>query len=540
MNIAASFWAQLRLYVACSILKRVVEVTKLDQSYTDEIRTASLEELWALFDLDQEIDADINRECRKYSRGFLDQLANDRKYAYPRFILTAGSYAWAGSFPPHSTHKSGDAFDISMGPRLPNWPSLRAKEFLLVAYPILLAADKMKLSEMKAAKIKGGEFKGVDDFLEIHQSPKDWCYEKTAASKKELNKFVYKRIDELIGQNPRTKDGQQAFEEAIERLKGFPNFTAKKEAELAHVGHLCLMIAKPRQLIYASPVIHIRAMRALYYALNGVDEREGGNQRMFAQIAKEITAPSSRGGIRSYVFEPTAHHHHWHIDYSNEQVGQESKLWLRLMVDLRPFLDYLIGLRNGGYLRSVPSCDNEDDPLQSQEPLAQQSDFCPVLSFCNQYVEEFNELYGNSPQGELQSNELVDEMFHWFIMTGPGYIGEWLTPTVPEKEFDKDISQRLLDKAHLDDVLDRILRAKGQEWLEESGKKLQEQIPEKYALRKEILAEIIRDWGMLGKSDKGPQDLRNLIYELYSRDEFVEIYGRIEEEEVFELELQED
>jgi hypothetical protein len=124
--------------------------------------------------------------------------------------------------------------------------------------------------------------------------------------------------------------------------------TKLSDWQRVHAAHIAIMLSAPRRIIYASPLIHLRSMRAIRQGLQA-------NAKV-SQLAAELVK-----GIY-FAFLPQDHYHHWHVDYlpttgcrqprskcgqawpQQQRVTRLTRffpLWLALEIDLEPLLRYL-------------------------------------------------------------------------------------------------------------------------------------------------------------------------------------------------------
>ena len=234
--------------------------------------------------LDKDIDARIKENDKKHRR----KLKN--------FSIGAGSYIWGGKKPPHYTHRHGINFDFSFGPNIQPWPDTS----LTAAIRKLKRVRKLKLDQEMSGKelIEGivNSNRKTYGFLKKNLSVVMVCYtSKQAKAPNQHRKIVFKRIvqdninvgfnevkrycTKTIKEEPfNSSDEDIAYQNSEMMLTGTPHFLSCKinseqvskedlsephDWRRTHIAHLVLMLVAPRTIIFASPIVHLRAMRSI-------------------------------------------------------------------------------------------------------------------------------------------------------------------------------------------------------------------------------------------------------------------------------------
>lgn len=258
----ARLTVQAQIYIAFQLLKKGLKVLELDKDIDRRIKDG---------------DTKHHRTLKNYSIG-------------------AGSYIWGGKKPPHYTHRHGINFDFSFGPDIQPWPDTK----LTAAIRKLKLIKKLKLDQEMSGKELIGRI--VDSnpqkygFLKKNLSVVMLCYTNKQAEKPNLRrKVVFKRIIQdninrefnkikeyctrtINGDSFNSLDEEIAYQHSEEMLSGTPHFLSLKvkskelskkditephDWQRTHLAHLALMLVAPRTIIFASPIIHLRAMRSI-------------------------------------------------------------------------------------------------------------------------------------------------------------------------------------------------------------------------------------------------------------------------------------
>ncbi len=248
----ARLTAQAQIYIAFQLLKKGLKVLELDKDIDRRIKNG---------------DTKHRRTLKNYNIG-------------------AGSYIWGGKKPPHYTHRHGINFDLNFGPNIQPWPDTK----LSTAIRKLKLIKKLKLDQEMSGKELIDRIVNSNPqkygFLKKNLSVVMLCYTNKQAEKPNLRrKVVFKRIIQdsinrefniikeyctrtINGESFNSLDENIAYQHSEEMLIGTPHFLKKDIIELhdwqrTHLAHLALMLVAPRTIIFASPIIHLRAMRSI-------------------------------------------------------------------------------------------------------------------------------------------------------------------------------------------------------------------------------------------------------------------------------------
>lgn len=396
LNFGNTFSTQLCFYVACHLLRKVSRHFSLDGFYQQQREKADPS---TIRNLQRELASLDTTKEEQYKLFVSKRLALQRNIEAPRFNFTAGSYLQGGSFPPHKTHRDGRHFDISMGPDLTPWRTTGLRRLLQQAWDHLRnypTADSrlpyqegrprsdnpIYLCERSAADVgKGGLFLLDHQFL--RRLVDDVTDKVVAAEVESVEEGCYDTAADAIGRQ-------------IQRLHGTPYFLEPDDAELAHVGTLCLVLSGPTMIIYAAPILVLRCYRSL---LRAVPQLRGHPLRLDDVGVVDTTQLDQM--IRSLLrcidiaFLPSDHYHHWHLYYpgspSPDSAATDKQracreleriearldllapLWLLLDVDLRPYERYLRQYK-GGHL--------------AYPDLAESRQLDEMIAFCETYARQ--------------------------------------------------------------------------------------------------------------------------------------------------------
>ena len=235
------------------------------------------------------------------------------------------------------------------------------------------------------------------------------------------------------------KQEESDYEKQEQRLLGTPHFMDTKEAfeagvpskyrtelpdwQRTHAAHVALMLSAPRSLVFASPIVHFRAMRAIRTAFRG---------RKCFSLASELVASIY------FDFKPQDHYHHWHVNYHHfdalSQLKNYIPLWIEMGIDLEPLVNYL---------------ENYPKPSKPSKLMAETlEEHRQVLKFCKQYKQEkskYEEKLELDPEdSRKESDEVFTKIFKQFK---PG--GEQITSTIKR---DKHLSTPTIKREHLNNL----------------------------------------------------------------------------------------
>ncbi|WP_457593967.1 hypothetical protein [Hydrogenimonas sp.] len=207
------------------------------------------------------------------------------------FSIGAGSYIWGGKKQPHDTHRQGINIDLSFGPLIQRW---------LVPKKLHDALEKYIKTKNGKETIKNIVLKKRYDFLvsktrsgriNIHYErlPRIVmiCYtneqEKSSTQRKMVVfEWIIKEKIFTVLRNVKlycsktikdeafnTIDEMEAYKKAEKVLTGLPHFssadrhTKLQDWQRSHIAHLAILLTSPKYITFASPIIHLRAMRSI-------------------------------------------------------------------------------------------------------------------------------------------------------------------------------------------------------------------------------------------------------------------------------------
>jgi hypothetical protein len=171
-------------------------------------------------------------------------------------------------------------------------------------------------------------------------------------------------IREALVRSP-TKAELALYANAEKRLAGTPHFSSTRATQQVQIAHVALLLSAPTQVIFSSPIAHLRAMRAIRFGLLGA----GGS--VVGTSAKALAGTM-------FVFDPLKHWNHWHVQYTVEDGSGPDPvpavarfedflpLWAQLGIDLAPLVTYLsnLALSPGGHPQIKRASDERDKLLE--------------------------------------------------------------------------------------------------------------------------------------------------------------------------------
>lgn len=312
-----------------------------------------------------------------------DQSESKREAQDPRhrrylknLAINAGTYLWGGKKPPHNSHRDGACFDFGFGPVIAPWPASKLKAHI----KNLAAVDPRFGQYMEQSEHGQPRKKLYDEPLVIGYSladaekSEDILFPRQLVFRRLLNRLLYDGWGKLGNYCDASLDAKnfeftaaesQAYDDVEKLLNGTPDIWHQRNYQIrlripvqeravladwqrAHVAHLAILLSAPRRIIYASPLIHLRSMRAIRQGL----QASADVTRLAAELVKGVY----------FTFLPQDHHHHWHVDYLPttgcwrprakcgehwlqhqrvERLRRFFPLWLALEVNLEPLLRYL-------------------------------------------------------------------------------------------------------------------------------------------------------------------------------------------------------
>lgn len=309
------------------------------------------------------------------------------------FSFIASSLPWGGKFPPHKTHQDGRKVDIGFGTDLIRWPQIDCSQKCITS-----VINKSSLTLQQKNEYK----KNYRTLLKV-------CYEEKCTkgkilknseqvvSRELVRNSINSTINDFISRNI-------TYAEAEKALIGTPHFTNKDGVDnikMTHIAHLAILLSGPSEIIFASPIVHLRALKALMPYSSSLIIQESLLKTRFA-------------------FFPHNHHHHWHVEYVNKDEPDAIKrfenyfdLWQNLDIDFRPFTKYLKRKANTHVVHNNYSKDSE----------------CSVLI---ESLEKYNQYY-EKYYNESKARELTKDIFSKFYNEKNALEDEenpYLSPTI--------------------------------------------------------------------------------------------------------------
>ena len=367
LNNAASFLGQAHLYVANFLLAVAVEDLGLTLPTEEEQQDVG-EKL--TLNADSAVFADEpNGDALKewYEKTYLPTRGQTHS-----FTMSAGSLHYDGKHPPHKYHRDGATYDINFGHDHRPWSyaSKAAQDAIAKAienqsrmhsigkYKFRVWKSPLSTSGKKVHPIVKDHWqlmviqKGTPSFQSRVSKPTP--YNNCLVFRKILGRYV-KAINGVIRKELRKKvTSDQEFEKGQNLLKcieweiykGFPHFVSARSVQRTHLCHTVLILAGAKQLIYGSPITHIRVLRGI---------REGLYANDSGAALVNLADPILRRC--PFVFMPSDHHNHWHVHFANlandpisewkknvDEFTNNFEFWLMLGVDFSPFIAYLEAL----------------------------------------------------------------------------------------------------------------------------------------------------------------------------------------------------
>jgi len=227
---------------------------------------------------------------------FLGVEKNEKSHGHLRrnlenFRIGAGSYIWGGRKQPHDTHRQGINIDLSFGPLIQRWLVPKKLHDALKKY---IKTKKGKERIKNIALSKRYDFlvsKNESGKLNIHYKrlPRVVmiCYtneqEKSNIQRKMVvfEWIIKEKIDAVmenvksfcsktINDKPfKTIDEMEAFTKAEKAMIGLPHCsfsdrrTELQDWQRSHIALLAILLTSPKYITFASPMIYLRAMRAI-------------------------------------------------------------------------------------------------------------------------------------------------------------------------------------------------------------------------------------------------------------------------------------
>ncbi|MGB3228820.1 MAG: hypothetical protein WBB02_12685 [Saprospiraceae bacterium] len=254
--------------------------------------------------------------------------------------LAAGSMLFGGHHPPHKTHKDGDTYDCNFPPNTLPW-FFDQKIF-----------KEMVLNLVKDGILKHPNQEIIKEYSELYGIVNtDEEYEK-----KGLDIIVFKvmiktliqetlnGIVDSVSLGTKTEDRAMQYIIAEKKLYGTPHFLTKFGTQQRQIGHIAAILSAPQQIIFSSPITHLRSMFAIEKGLL-LDPQDKTELVTIAPMIKKIVKLK-----RGFVFLPNDHNDHWHIEYGEGKslpIGGHTamthfesfyELWHYLGINFDPFI----------------------------------------------------------------------------------------------------------------------------------------------------------------------------------------------------------
>ncbi len=316
----------------------------------------------------------LDKPEKKYSS---KEIIKHRR-ALHNLTLTSCSFLWDGKMPPHKTHRNGACLDIVFGPRLIQWPLTRF---------IDLINDLSNLPQKHPLKKKVEEYLKERVLIYKYKAQRKWfindplaiCYlqkqveqfaEKTAPDelflfRRVLVALIRNKFKEFVDETSSKKSEKGLILNLLADIEnsfiGTPHFidpsrfsnirVELKNEDLidhedilrTHIAHTAILLSAPRHIIFASPIVHLRAIKAVLNAFMG-----GAEEKRALELARNVV----------FSFLPKDHHDHWHVEYlrrswvkgPDEYIYKKDPykwfeywfpLWQALDIDLTDFSSYL-------------------------------------------------------------------------------------------------------------------------------------------------------------------------------------------------------
>jgi hypothetical protein len=249
--------------------------------------------------------------------------------------VIAGSYWWNGRMPPHITHRDGATYDLQFGPHSVCWlPVEIGKEFKQTLTEVI--GKKKGYTDPESVCLTWDQ---VDSKLPIGIVFRGLVTAMLADELKRVKAFLPMAI---------TRTELSAHAEVEKRLAGTPHFFNELAAQQITAGHVALLLSAPTQIIFSSPITHLRSMRAIRLGLKAAGIQASN---LVFQLVSSACVDAW------FVFKPADHHNHWHIQYGVKNGGGTDPtlayerfkkflpLYAALGVDLAPFAEYLEGVQ---------------------------------------------------------------------------------------------------------------------------------------------------------------------------------------------------
>ena len=278
----ATFESQVHIFVAFQLLEKSKEILEWDWKSGKENK-----------------DWKSSWENKEYFFREKRKILNKKRL--PCFFIAAGSFVFGGRKLPHMTHRHGVNFDFIFGPDLISWPVSSISDYIVVC--------KRDKKCKQALKRFSADSTASKKFLTKIWRPRAYviCYTKKQEGKKSASRvnrppmvFRVPIRDRLVNvclsdvrrycNAEKTKSvpyysekEKDVYTHVESRLLGTPHFMSPEDAlslgiraeectELAdwqrtHAGHLSILLSAPSQIIYASPIVHFRALHAIRQAL---------------------------------------------------------------------------------------------------------------------------------------------------------------------------------------------------------------------------------------------------------------------------------
>jgi hypothetical protein len=303
--------------------------------------------------------------------------------------LIAGSYLWGGRKPPHKTHRDGATFDLRFGADCVAWLVDKDAEEI----DALLRADPKRNRSYV-------ELQGIclTRAQEGAQTPVASVFRGL------VRDLIRRQLERVYAFLPRGVSSTEAlaYGEAEKILAGTPHYLATRSAQQIQAGYVAVLLSGPTQVIFGSPVAHLRAMRAIRLGLAGKTLREVPPALQFASDAVKAA---------EFVFLPHNHQHHWHVQYSDaggkdadpepavSRFANHFPLWSALGVDLAPLGEHLKALE----LRAADDAEGARVHEERRQLLSQLESYEPDKNGRSRLHDVFMQLSADAPARLLAS-----------------------------------------------------------------------------------------------------------------------------------------
>ncbi|MBL7793218.1 MAG: hypothetical protein JNK77_12890 [Saprospiraceae bacterium] len=219
--------------------------------------------------------------------------------------LGAGSMLFGGHHPPHKTHKDGDTYDCNFPPNTIPW-FFDSKIFSELVQTL---KDEGTLERSSLVNEKYKELFGIVPTHEAYDKKGGFDI---VVFKPLVRSLIQETLKEVIGSVSlsNTAESRAAqYLKAEEKLYGTPHYETGGGAQQRQLGHIAAILSAPRQIIFSSPIVHLRSVFAIEKGLILDPEDKTGLTPIVKMINRIVNLK------RGFVFLPNDHNDHWHIEY---------------------------------------------------------------------------------------------------------------------------------------------------------------------------------------------------------------------------------